>query len=79
MEKREFHPLNTYTEYPLPEMEKRSEEFYLEMKKRRSIRQFSERLIPRKIIENCIFTAGTEPSGANMLPWTFVIVSDPSI
>ena len=79
MEKREFHPLNTYTEYPLAEMEKRSEEFYLEMKKRRSVRQFSERLIPRKIIENCVLTAGTAPSGANMQPWTFVIVSDPAV
>ena len=79
MGKTGFHPLNNYNEYPLAEMEKRSEEFYLEMKKRRSVRQFSDRPIPRKIIENCVLAAGTAPSGANMQPWTFVIVSDPSI
>ena len=79
MEKTGFHPLNNYTEYPLAEMEIRSKEFYLEMKKRRSVRQFSERPIPRKIIENCALAAGTAPSGANMQPWTFVIVSDPEV
>jgi nitroreductase len=79
MEKTGFHPLNNYTEYSLSEMEKRSEEFYQEMKKRRSVRQFSERPIPRKIIEYCVLTAGTAPSGANMQPWTFIIVSDPKV
>ncbi|MDX9799683.1 MAG: nitroreductase family protein, partial [Bacteroidales bacterium] len=79
MGKTGFHPLNNYTEYPLSEMEKRSEEFYLKMKKRRSVRQFSDRPIPRKIIENCVLAAGTAPSGANMQPWTFVIVSDPAV
>ena len=44
-------------------MEKRSEEFYLEMEKRRTVRQFSDRPVPRMIIENCIRAAGTAPSG----------------
>ena len=79
MERTEFYSHFNDDEYPLVEMEKRSEEFYLEMKKRRSVRQFSDRPIPRKIIENCVYTAGTAPSGANMQPWTFVIVSDPKV
>jgi nitroreductase len=79
MEKTEFYPLLNYDEYPLTEMEKRSEEFYLEMKKRRTVRQFSDRPVPRIIIENCIRAAGTAPSGANMQPWSFVVVSNPEI
>jgi len=66
MEKTEFYSLLNDNEYPLTEMEKRSEEFYLEMKKRRTVRQFSDRPVPRIIIENCIRAAGTAPSGANM-------------
>jgi len=68
-----------FDEYSMEEMEKRSEEFYLEMKKRRSVRQFSDQPVPRKVIENCIRAAGTAPSGANMQPWTFVVVGDPKL
>jgi len=79
MKKIDFSSLLKFDEYSSVEMETRSEEFYLEMKKRRSIRQFSDRPVSRKIIENCICTAGTAPSGANMQPWTFVVVNDPKI
>ena len=79
MGKKEFYPLLNDNEYPLREMEKRSEAFYLEMKKRRTVRQFSDRPVPRIIIENCIRAAGTAPSGANMQPWSFVVVSDPEV
>jgi nitroreductase len=46
------------------------------MKKRRTVRAFSKRKISRQIIENCIAVAGTAPSGANMQPWTFILVED---
>ena len=79
MEKIKCYSFLNYKEYPLREMEKRSEEFYLEMKKRQTIRQFSDRQVPRIIIENCIYAAGTGPSGANRQPWNFVVVSDPEV
>ena len=79
MEKTEFYSLLNDDEYSLREMEKRSEAFYLEMKKRRTVRQFSNCPVPRIIIENCIRAAGTAPSGANMQPWSFVVVSDPGV
>jgi len=79
MEKTEFYSLLNNDKYPLTEMEKRSEAFYLEMKKRRTVRQFSDQTVPRIIIENCIRAAGTAPSGANMQPWSFVVVSDPEV
>ena len=79
MEKTEYHSLLNDDEYPLREMEKRSEAFYLEMKRRRTVRQFSDRPVPRMIIENCIRAAGTAPSGANRQPWSFIVVSDPEV
>lgn len=54
-------PLNDYVEYPPEEMLKRSESFYLDIKRRHSIRQFSDRAVPKAIIENCIKAAGTAP------------------
>ena len=53
-----------------------SEELLEQLKKRRSIRFFSKKNIPGKVIENCIAIAGTAPSGANMQPWTFVLVEN---
>jgi iodotyrosine deiodinase len=46
------------------------------MLRRRSVRQFSERPIPREVIENCLRVAASSPSGANLQPWHFVVVSD---
>jgi len=52
-------------------------EFYDEMRRRRTIREFSERPVPRVIIEDFLRAAGTAPNGANLQPWHFVAVSDP--
>lgn len=46
---------------------------------RRSVRQFSDKPIPKEIIENLLMIAATAPSGANMQPWTFCAISDPVI
>lgn len=79
MAKAEFYLFTDYYEYPPEEMKKRSAEFYVEMKRRRTVRQFSDRPIPREVIEDCLRTAATAPSGANIQPWSFVIVSDPAV
>ena len=76
MPKKGFLPLTNYREYPVDEMKQRASEFYAEMKRRQTVRQFSDRAVPRDIIEDCLCTASTAPSGANMQPWSFVIVSD---
>lgn len=44
---------------------------------RRSVRQFSERPVPRAVVESLLRTASSAPSGANLQPWTFVAVQDP--
>lgn len=68
-----------YKEYPVEEMRKRARSFYEEMKRRRTVREFSDRPVPRDIIEDCLRAAGTAPNGANMQPWHFVVVEDPEI
>ena len=73
------HVLFSHESYQPAEMARRSREFYLEMNKRRSLRFFSEKPVPREVIDNLILTAGTSPSGAHTEPWTYVVVSDPEI
>ena len=53
--------------------------FYEQMSKRRSVRDFSDRPIPRSVLEHALLAAGSAPSGANMQPWHFVVVQDPTI
>ena len=60
-------------------MQQRAAAFYEEMQLRRSIREFSSRSVPREVLEDCLRAAGTAPSGANMQPWSFVVVSDPAV
>jgi iodotyrosine deiodinase len=66
-------------EYPHAQMKQRSDEFLKEMKRRRSVREFSDRPVPKPVIENCILSGATAPSGANMQPWFFAAVSDPAV
>ena len=61
------------------ELIERSAAFYEQMKVRRTVRDFSDRDVPREIIENCLKTAGTAVSGANLQPWHFAVVSSPEI
>jgi iodotyrosine deiodinase len=74
-----FQPLTSYVEYPIEEMKQRAIAFREEMQRRRTVRQFSGRLVPRQIIEECLLVAGAAPSGANLQPWHFVVVSDPRV
>lgn len=74
-----FVPLPAYREYAPEEMRRRARAFADDLRRRRSIRQFSDRPVPREIIENCLRAAGSAPSGANMQPWHFVVVSDPEV
>ena len=74
-----FRDYSEYKKYSENEMLNRSREFLEEIAKRRTIRDFSDKSVPREIIENCIKSAGTAPSGANLQPWTFVAVNDAKI
>ena len=50
--------------------------FHDRMKQRHPVRDYADRSVLKEVIEACIRTAGTEPSGANHQPWHFVAISD---
>src|ERR1019366_1469376 len=68
-----------FEEFPESEMRGRAEAFYVKMRSRRSVREFSSRPVPREIIANCLRTAGAAPSGANLQPWHFAVLGDPAV
>ena len=74
-----LQPLSTYQEYSADEMERRAREFYQELGRRRTVRDFSDRPVEKSIIDQCLLAAGTAPSGANMQPWHFAVVSDQEV
>jgi len=74
-----FLPLTSYREYPVDEMVQRASAFYEDLRRRRTVREFSDRPVSQEIIEHCLLAAGTAPNGANMQPWHFVAVSDPEV
>jgi nitroreductase len=61
------------------QMPARAEAFAADLARRRTVRDFSDRPIPAGVIDACIRAAGTAPSGANLQPWHFVVVTDPAI
>jgi iodotyrosine deiodinase len=80
-------PVSRPTFIPLParpllsddEIGTRAAEFYSQMARRRTVRDFSDRPVARSVIEDCLRTAGSAPNGANLQPWHFVAVSDPAL
>ena len=67
--------LTDYPDYGIDEMRRRLAEFYVEVDRRRTVREFSARPVPRDLIETALKAANTAPSGANLQPWHFVVVS----
>ena len=74
-----FTPLRGYREYSEEEMTTRAREFRELLRRRRTVREFSPRPVPRGIIEDCIMAAASAPNGANQQPWHFAVVSDPEV
>jgi iodotyrosine deiodinase len=70
-------PLPDFREYPIDEMRSRLAAFYADVDRRRMVREFSDRPVPVDIIETALKAANTAPSGANLQPWHFVVVSGP--
>lgn len=65
--------------YAVEEMRARARAFADDLGRRRTIRHFSDRPVPRDVIETCLRAALSAPSGANRQPWHFVVVSDPAV
>lgn len=74
-----FLPLSMYRGLSAEEMMIRIRMFRDDILRRRTVRQFSGRPVPREVIEDCLRIAGSAPSGANLQPWHFVVISDPEV
>ncbi len=61
------------------EMKKRASSFYAWADKRRSVRDFSDKPVPKEVMEDLIMTASSAPSGAHKQPWTFCLISNASL
>jgi nitroreductase len=70
------HNSYTHKTYPEKEMLQRSTAYYEWLDKRRSVREFSDKEVPKEIIEKLILSASTAPSGAHKQPWTFCAISN---
>jgi iodotyrosine deiodinase len=68
-----------FVERPLDDMRRAAREYAELLHRRRTVREFDARPVPRDIIETCLHAAGSAPSGANQQPWRFVAVSDPLV
>jgi nitroreductase len=74
----DFIPLH-YTSLSEPEQLQRARQFFELCRRRRTVREFSDKPVSRELLELLINTAGTAPSGANRQPWRFVVVTDPKL
>jgi iodotyrosine deiodinase len=74
-----FIPLAPMPALSAEEMVSRARDFDTEIQRRRTVREFDARPVPRLVIESCLNAAGSAPSGAHQQPWHFVAVSDPTI
>lgn len=75
----EFESLSDFKRLPEEEMRQRAIRFHRRVRRRRTVREFSRRDVPREVIERAIQAAATAPSGANRQPWHFVVISDPEV
>lgn len=66
-------------EHPESELLQQVHAWYKFMDTRRSVRHFSDKAVPKQVIEDIVRTACTAPSGAHKQPWTFCAVSDPDL
>lgn len=79
MTEAKFIPLAEYRQYTGEVMKQRAGDFYTDIRRRRTVREFSSQPVEREVIENCIRAAGTAPNGANLQPWHFVVIADVDI
>jgi iodotyrosine deiodinase len=69
-------PLPSWREFAPVEMIERARAFHADIARRRTVRDFESRPVPREVIEHCLRAAGTAPSGANQQPWFFCVIED---
>lgn len=79
MKKDTARPLSDFKSYSDAVMQQKSEDFFEHIKRRHSVRKFSDRPVSRIVIENALKAAGRAPNGANHQPWHFVAISSATV
>ena len=74
-----FDTLQSYRRYPPAEMQDRAAEFYADIRRRRTVRDYDDAPVPRSVIEHALLAAATAPSGANLQPWHFTVVESAAL
>ena len=70
---KDFIPLN-FSYFDNETMVEKSRDFFVLIRQRRTVREFSEKPVPEEIIINSVKAAASAPNGANLQPWHFVII-----
>ncbi len=78
-ERPRFVPLSGFVDRDDDSLLSEAESFRMITERRRTVRHFSDRAVPRAVIEQCLLAAGSAPSGAHRQPWHFVAVGDPAV
>ena len=65
--------------YSSEELHENASRFREDMRSRRSVRDFSDKPIPKEVILEILSTANNAPSGANKQPWPFCVISNKSL
>ncbi len=79
MSENKFTPLSELGDFTArsdEELKLRAVGFFDDMKRRHTIRDYTDQPVPREVMENCIAAAGRAPSGANHQPWHFCLIGD---
>jgi iodotyrosine deiodinase len=74
-----MEPLGAYRRYDESEMVARAADFYADIRRRRTVRDYAPDPLPRAVLEQALLAAGTAPSGANLQPWHFAVITDPAV
>ena len=74
-----FDLLTDVRDYAPEEMTRRAEAFYTDIRRRRTVREFAKRPVPRAVVEQALLAAGTAPSGANQQPWHFAVLESTDV
>ena len=77
----------SYQALPLPDRVQKPDDVALadaaafrdDLKKRHSVRRFSDRPVPEAVLVACIEAAASAPSGANHQPWHFALIGNPDL
>ena len=71
--------LGDFIDRDAEDMTARAKGFFEYVRRRHTVRDFTDEAVPREIIEHCIAAAGRAPSGANHQPWHFCLVGDAGV